>query len=100
LRSPLFQLIHKAEKKGLAVIAAAMTEEQISAVHHNLMFLSGRCDGAIEQDGLGFNATDTFVGKTLAAIPVLNNLQAAYAREMLGKYAGQLGADTIERMRA
>jgi len=94
------RITEKAEKRGLADIAAAMTEEQIAAVHYNLMFLAGRCDGAVEQDGRGFNATDAHIGHTLAAIPVLNNLQAAYARIMLGKYAGQLGGQAIDAMKA
>jgi hypothetical protein len=98
IKSRSERITEKAEKRGLTEIAAEMTEEQIAAVHHNLMFLAGRCDGAVEQDGRGYNATDAFVGHTLAAIPVLNNLQAAYARVMLGKYAGQLGSDAIESM--
>lgn len=39
-------------------------------IHEAIQFLSARCDGAREDDGVGFRAQDTAFGKRLATIPL------------------------------
>lgn len=88
----------RAAERGFAAASKAMTPEQIEAVHRNLRELAFVCDGARERDQVGFNGPDSPVGKALAAVPVLNPLQAAYAREMLAKYVKQLGREALDAM--
>lgn len=62
-----------------------------------LRILSGVCDGAHERDDVGFNATDTGFGKSLARQTyrlTMNQLRAA--RKMLVKYKRQLPPDLYE----
>jgi hypothetical protein len=63
----------------------------IDAIHFLLNYLAARCDGAVTEDGKGFNGTDTQFGHELAARPSLSPKQAAYAQIMLWKYMGQIG---------
>jgi hypothetical protein len=64
---------------------------EIEKIHEELRTLASVCDGAIAQDGAGFNGLDANFGRTLAALPRLSLRQAAAARKMLVKYARQLG---------
>ena len=52
-----------------------------------LRYLDARCDGAQEQDGMGFNKPDSFRGKQLANRPFLTVEEAGEALGMLRKYA-------------
>src|SRR5215471_15066479 len=54
--------------------------------------LAGVCDFAESLDGQGFNATDTWLGHVLAAMPasVWTEDEALAAWDMLRKYRGQL----------
>lgn len=88
----------RASERGLQQAADSMTVAQIHAVHEGLKSLACVCDGAVEEDGVGFNGADTRVGRALALMDELTPLMAAYAREMLQKYSGQIGMATIERM--
>ncbi len=56
--------------------------------------LAARCDGAQEEDGQGYNGSDTNFGKRCARIPAdMWDAQLAYAvHRMLRKYKGQLAA--------
>lgn len=57
--------------------------------------LAAVCDGAFEQDGAGFNASDTVWGKRLALLPdaMWSDGDYADASERCLKYGGQLGFD-------
>ena len=75
----------------------------ISSVHmgviqRNLRLLAGRCDGAQELDGAGFNKLDSRFGKELAQWNTLSLAQAHAARQMLVKYSRQLGDDAVRGM--
>lgn len=60
--------------------------------------VAAHCDGAREEDGIGFNKSDTGFGRALAFVPVeawsQETAHAAY--EMLGKYKVQLGGFGID----
>jgi SNF2 family DNA or RNA helicase len=88
----------RALERGFADKAGEMTPEQVAAVHDGLRALARVCDGAVEDDGIGFNGSDTTVGRALASMDELNPLQAAYARDLVRKYVGQLGEAIIARM--
>jgi superfamily II DNA or RNA helicase/tetratricopeptide (TPR) repeat protein len=62
-------------------------------IHAAMARLAGVCDFAETLDGQGFNATDTWLGHVLAAMPVDDwaEDEALTAWDMLRKYRGQLG---------
>ena len=70
----------------------------VAAIHANLRTLAGVCDGARDQDGMGYNGLDSAFGKSLAARPTLTDRQALAARKMLAKYKGQLGPTATAAM--
>lgn len=45
------------------------TETQHEIVYKGITAVAARCDGALEQDGVGFNGQDTVFGRRIAAIP-------------------------------
>jgi SNF2 family DNA or RNA helicase len=61
-------------------------------LHKAASYLAGQCDGAIEQDGVGYNGTDTKFGHRIAAMAVTewNEDIALTAGGILCKYAKQL----------
>jgi superfamily II DNA or RNA helicase len=61
-----------------------------------LRYLSSVCDGAIAQDGVGFNGTDSAFGKSLAAQDHLSYNQYVSAAKMLLKYQKQLASEGID----
>jgi DNA polymerase-1 len=63
-----------------------------AAIHDAVARLAGVCDFAESQDGQGFNATDTWLGHALAAMPATEWTadQALAAWDMLRKYGSQL----------
>src|ERR1035437_2544704 len=60
--------------------------------------ISSQCDGAIVRDGVGFNASDTTLGKSLALLPAIlwDQDVAAAAWGMLSHYRAQLTALSID----
>ena len=92
------RISERAKGRGFALAAESITAEEIQAVYSNLVALANVCDGAVEQDSVGFNASDTFVGRTLASLPAISPLQAVYARQMLTKYTRQIGLSAVEAM--
>jgi Rad3-related DNA helicase len=64
-----------------------------------LIYLAGRCDGAIKQDGKGFNGRDTEFGHSLARQiktgKTLSPKQRSAATRMLGTYKKQLAQGGI-----
>jgi superfamily II DNA or RNA helicase len=88
----------RAADRGFGREAAEMTAEQIVAVRVNLGSLVAVCDGAVENDAMGFSGVDARVGHALARLAELEPIQAAYARAMLGKYRRQLGAEAVNAM--
>lgn len=69
------------------------TREQYDNLVQGLQILSGHCDGAVEEDGVGFNGTDTHFGKSLAAqatTTVLSPGQQRPAIKLIQKYRNQL----------
>jgi hypothetical protein len=70
-----------------------------SSIEDALLFMSARDDGAKAQDGKGYNADDTGIGKRLATQinqgEPLDKVQAKEALEMLKKYKRQLSEGEI-----
>lgn len=67
-------------------------------IAHAVHALASVCDGAVEEDGRGFNGTDASFGRRLAELPAARwsagNFAAAY--KMLAKYRGQLAGFGID----
>lgn len=80
----------EAPKGPLAPVVRAVPEDERVTVHAQLRYLAARCDGAVTQDGQGFNGLDTNIGKSLARCERLTDRQAALAKRMLVKYTRQL----------
>lgn len=64
----------------------------IKMIHDGLKTLAAACDGARRADGQGFNKFDSALGKRFAVKPVLTAQDAVVARELLGKYRGQIAS--------
>jgi len=60
------------------------------AAQLRLKYLADRCDGAYQQDNMGFNKLDTNIGKSLSRIVTFSEKQLALAEKMLVKYRKQL----------
>ncbi|WP_219096186.1 hypothetical protein [Pseudomonas sp. UMAB-40] len=88
----------RAIDRGFEGEAATITPVQVFAVHKNLRALAGVCDGAASQDDVGFSGPDAKVGRSLALLPAIEPIHAAYARHLLRKYSRQLGEDAIKAM--
>ena len=65
-------------------------------LHQALQFLAARCDGAVEQDGVGFNGTDTNFGRWLAQQAEWTPEQAVAAYAMARTYRAQLAGGGID----
>ena len=61
-----------------------------------IQYLASVCDGAVTEDGQGFNGTDTNFGKWLAAQAEWTPEQAAAAYDMARTYRGQLSGVGID----
>lgn len=72
----------------------------VRMIQRAVRYLANRCDGAISEDGHGFNMIDTGFGKSLAEREKWTKAQAKAALKMLKKYQGQLqaGGFDIERL--
>ena len=73
-----------------------LLSKQVDAVHRGLKLLSGMCDGAMEEDGCGFNRLDTRFGKSLAGQQSLSVRQALVGQKMILKYKRQLPGDLYD----
>ena len=74
------------------------TADQVRAMEEGLMLLSNVCDGAQDQDGVGFNKIDTAYGKWLALTGLLDAEAKLLAYDILRKYQGQLGAGLYQQI--
>jgi SWI/SNF-related matrix-associated actin-dependent regulator 1 of chromatin subfamily A len=70
--------------------------QTVAAIHSGLRYLSNICDGAKKEDGMGFNAYDSAIGKNLAAQTSLSNKQAVLGRKILMKYKKQIGKELMD----
>jgi hypothetical protein len=61
-------------------------------IHDGLKTLAAACDGARRADGQGFNKFDSELGKRFAGKSALTSQDAVIARELLGKYRGQIAS--------
>lgn len=66
------------------------TDEKRSAAHLAMKMLAGMCDGAVTEDGMGFNKIDSPIGKKLAALETLSDGQVWMATNFARKYQKQL----------
>lgn len=64
--------------------------EKRAAAHEAMRILAGMCDGAVTEDGRGFNKLDTNVGHKLAALGQLTDGQVWLATTLARKYQRQL----------
>jgi len=76
-------------------LAGGVTEAQAVAVHEGLKMLATICDGALAEDGRGFNKLDTQTGKSLAAASKLSPKQAKLGKRLVTKYKKQLPAQLL-----
>lgn len=71
---------------------------QTPTLHAAVSYLAGLCDGAIEQDGMGYNQGDSHLGKRLAMADESEwtDEEKSAAHKMLQKYKGQLADGGID----
>ena len=62
----------------------------IELIHSALRGIAFSCDGAVEEDGVGFNKIDALIGKQLALTENLTPKQAALAKMIICKYKRQI----------
>ncbi len=92
LKEPVMSVELKEAPKVEARAARRYTYAEKADLLYKLRYLAGRCDGARELDGAGFNRFDARFGHSLAAQDVLSDRQAQFAEKLLVKYQRQLGA--------
>lgn len=98
------RLVDVARSKTASVVSRRglqtrdFTLDQVAAMEEALMLLSNACDGARDQDGVGFNKVDTAYGKWLAVTGLLDDAAKMLAYDMLRKYQGQLGDALYQRI--
>jgi SWI/SNF-related matrix-associated actin-dependent regulator 1 of chromatin subfamily A len=80
-------------------IADDMTVHQREAVQRALRTIAGMCDGAREEDGVGFNKIDTRVGKELAQLQDLSPRQAALGKIIALKYHRQISDELVAEIK-
>ena len=81
-----------ARSEKLAEEARLLSPEDIATIHVKLRYLASVCDGALKQDGKGFNKFDGRLGSTLARLERLTPKQAALGSKIAHKYRVQLAA--------
>lgn len=77
-------------KEQVAAESLNVTAEMMAATLEGLQQLSAMCDGAREEDGMGFNKIDTRIGKSLAGQGRLSPKQAVLGARLVNKYRRQL----------
>lgn len=80
--------------------AVLVTEDERDLIHLALRQVAAGCDGAHEQDGMGFNKIDTDFGKRLAEQDQLVGRQVLYARKLAIKYGRQLSPGILDAVKA
>jgi SWI/SNF-related matrix-associated actin-dependent regulator 1 of chromatin subfamily A len=82
--------IHSREAARLNVPMLPLTPERIESVRQAFLFMLGRCDGAVERDGQGFNKPDAAVAHCLltAGLETDQELEAGFM--ILSRYHRQL----------
>lgn len=73
-------------------ISQALDENDLRQIHASIKTLANYCDGAREKDKMGFNASDTNIGRHLAELETLTCLEGFTALEILYKYIKQLSS--------
>ena len=87
----LNKVIKKARVRAKAnQIAESLSLEKVELLQKFMKFLSSRCDGAIAQDGVGFNGVDKDFGASLARQSSWSMAQQKIAYKMLKKYKRQI----------
>ena len=80
----------------IATAAAAMTPDQIAAIHDCLQHIAGMdLDRAKELNGIGFSKADSYLGHDLAFMPALSPRHAVLGRALVQRYRRQLGGSTL-----
>lgn len=76
----------------------ALTTADYDGIIVAVATIAGQCDGARDEDGVGFNMTDAYFGRQLAALPyaLWDDATALGAWDMMRKYRGQLAATGID----
>jgi len=82
-------------RKEVVKEAETITPEEIKTVHASLRYLAALCDGAMAQDGTGFNKFDAPIGRNLAYEASLTPKQAILGRKIIKKYRKQLESALI-----
>jgi SWI/SNF-related matrix-associated actin-dependent regulator of chromatin subfamily A-like protein 1 len=79
-------------------MAADTITSRYSGLHAAVSAIAARCDGAIDQDGIGFDGTDTKFGRRVAAMPVelWDEAIAIEVSRILPKYRTQLASYGID----
>lgn len=79
-------------------VADAWSDDLRAQIHNAVCAIAARCDGAHDQDGVGFNGTDSAFGRMLAGLPVtaIDDKALLGAYDMLRKYHGQLAHAGID----
>jgi len=73
----------------------SLTNEDIQLVHSGIKIVAGKCDGAAQLDGSGFNRQDTDFGHNLANLERISELQAMMGVKMIRKYHRQLPEEMV-----
>lgn len=73
-------------------------DNRYEVLHRAVSEIAARCDGAVSQDGVGFNGQDTKFGRRVSAMPVdtWNDTVAAEVARILPTYHNQLESYGID----
>ncbi len=82
-------------REQLEKMYRGFSDEQEQAVLAGLRILASKCDGALEEDGCGFNKRDTAFGKSLAQQTTLSEKQFKCGLKMIRLYHRQLPSDLV-----
>lgn len=72
------------------------TGDGVTTIQEAVQAIAGVCDGAVEEDGVGFNGTDSHFGKALASSPNWTPKMEWAAWHMMIKYRRQLTGHNID----
>jgi SWI/SNF-related matrix-associated actin-dependent regulator of chromatin subfamily A-like protein 1 len=77
--------------KPVEHVKKAISDDEKAVLHHALRLVAGQCDGAMSEDGVGFNGWDTAFGRQVAFQPcITTDAQARAVKALLKKYKRQL----------
>lgn len=77
---------HGVTQEQISLEALKLSAAECETIHRALRELAGVCDGAVTRDDVGFNGTDSRIGKALAARDELNPKAAALGKHLIRKY--------------